>query len=151
MNTNLGTWKKWTPKGNVFPKFDIEFIDNNTKGIFIKLKNNYEYSQSMIVTFCVMWFSYKVIKTKDYCRTIEILKKQKGPDFVDSWSLFEVEDSDYLRWVQEESHGVYEDYDGPKIKHYVFMGTNIIFEILMYESDELKIINKEDELLSRVQ
>ncbi|HRN77882.1 MAG TPA: hypothetical protein PLU71_01465 [Candidatus Dependentiae bacterium] len=137
MNTNLGTWKKWKPEVDIFPNFCIKAIDNTTEGLFINLKNEID-NDNIVIMINVIWFSYRVIKIENCSKTIERLKEIEGPDFFDSWSLFEVEDSNYLKWFEKESLGIYEG-----VKHYVFMGYNLVFEVLMYEPGSLKII-KED-------
>lgn len=129
-------WKKWLPRLDIFSKFYIESIDNNTEGFFITLKNDMA-NESITVIIDTMCFSYRSTPTKYCLNKIEKLKQKKE---LETWSLFEIENSDYLKWVQEESHGIYESSENYKIKHYIFAGTNIIFEVLMHEPDTLKVV-----------
>lgn len=119
-------WEKWNPVEEIPSTFYITNIIENTKGFFIFLKND---KQEVEIEFIFYGFfpSNRYTARRVFLKTTHYLCNQYSPNFYDSWSLFKVENSEYLKWLENESYGFYERTD---VTHYVFMGLNSVFEVL---------------------
>ncbi len=122
-------WEKWVPVEGIFSRFYIDTIENNTEGVFITLKNN-NLKKSIEIIFDGSMYSDCVTQRDGFLKKISELKKKYGTVFCNDWSLFKVENSDYLQWLKEESYGVYAGDGEYKMRHFVILGSNLIFEIL---------------------
>lgn len=68
-------------------------------------------------------------------RTLEHLYKHYDLGFFGDWTFFQVTDSNYLKWLAEESENIYEKiYD---IHHYVFLTSNNVVEMLSTDPPSL--------------
>lgn len=133
----METWKKWIPVEGMPQTFYIDKILAKN-GLFITLKSDV-YKKSIVFIFDGPLLSNRKTKRNVLSKKIDALKEQYGSQFFDEWSLFIVENSDYCKWLIEGSYGFYENQN---VIHYVFMGSNSVFEVLApYEPDvEIKNI-----------
>lgn len=73
--------------------------------------------------------SYRNTDEGTLLRTLEHLHKHDGVDFFGDWTLFQVTDSNYLKWIAEESENMYEKiYD---IQHYVFLTSHDVIRVTL--------------------
>ena len=70
-------------------------------------------------------------------KMINFLDEKYGTEFYAHWGLFEVTDSAYLEWFNQESYNIYKCCD---IKHYVFITPNDIIDILSTYEPTINII-----------
>ena len=128
-------WSKWIPSKKVPAILYPEKIVDSNEGLFISFKNQSK-SQNIIFIYDGTLFTYRNTEEGVFLRTIDYLHKNYSPDFYGEWSLFKVENSQYLRWFNEESLGVYQDQN---IEHYVFYTSDVIIEVLSPYSPEIEI------------
>lgn len=130
-------WNKLIPSESFFSSFYIDSIVSDSEGLFITLKND-SIGESIKVIFDGSMFSNRTTQKNSFSKTIESLDET----FCKSWSFFKVENSDYLEWLKEQSYGIYEnEREDYKMKHYVLIGSNLVFEVLTPGYPEISIKN----------
>ncbi len=121
----MEVWKKWNPLKRTISNLSLKIL-NDVEALNIIFKDNDE-----DITFKLEggWFSYKATNKKAFLKKLEFLRRQKDISIPEHTPLFIVEGSDYLNWLKEESHGVYE-YGNFNMQQFVFIGSNLVFEVL---------------------
>ena len=76
----------------------------------------------LVVDFGGNVLSYHVTDEGKRLRTYKYLSENYGTDFYAKWSLFEVENSSYKSWFNEES----EEYAEGEIFHYCFFSEELL-------------------------
>lgn len=133
VNFDMEKWNKWLPVTEIVSPFYIDTILNDIKSLDITLKSKTQ-KKSIVIIFEGDMYSQRVIQKKYFLKTIKLLKKHYDDTLFDGWPLFTVEHSNYLKWVEEESYGFYErDNKNFKMNHYVFLGSNLVFEMVTPE------------------
>jgi hypothetical protein len=119
-------WSKWDSEKNLPDKMYLERLIDDKSGVSIELKSEDE-SVTIMVNFEDSVVSYRNSDEGRRLRTIEFLDKEYGKDFYSKWSLFKVDNSSYVKWINQETYDMYADYN---IEHYVFLTANDIVDIL---------------------
>jgi hypothetical protein len=123
-------WKKWIPIAGLPPHFLIDNILSNTEALFVTLKNPHD-KKNITMSFEGSLYSNRITKKDDFFKKINDLKKKNGPSFYNDWSMFRIENSSYLQWLKKESYGVYERDDEYRMNHFIILGSNLVFELLI--------------------
>lgn len=125
-----GVWKKYFVDNFINTNFKIIDVINDTDGLFIRLKFE-SLKPDIRVSFSEGVVAYTVTPTKFLMESLGVIQKKYGADFFEI-PFFVIYDSDYLKWIYEESYGFFNENepDDIKLKHYVIIGTNLVFEVL---------------------
>lgn len=128
-------WKPFNIANEPTLKRQIE-IANNTESLNAIFK---QANKNIIAQYTGGWYSYKVTISIAFEEKIKFLRQHKKINIPQDVFIFKVENSDYLQWLKEESYGVYE-YGNFKMEHFVFIGSNIVFEVLATCEPTIKIV-----------
>lgn len=122
-------WERWTINPEIPAKLDLQALIDDKDGLTLVLTDAHENTYTFL--FDGLVFSYRNTDEGTLFRTLKHLSKHYNPDYFGDWTLFQVTDSSYLKWLVEESENIYETvYD---IKHYVFLTSNDVVEVLSTE------------------
>ena len=113
-------YKKWYPLENIPVHLYCEGLHDDYEGFRILLRGDDPTSPVLRISFSPS-LAYRNIDEGDLLRTIYGI-----PDLGAS-SLFMVENSTWLEWFQEESHGIH---DGEDIMHYAIYTANDCIDVL---------------------
>ncbi len=127
-------WKKWPEKFLDLIVADIQILHDIQ---FLKIIFK-QPGKDVIMQYDRGWFSSRATACEAF-EKMELLKKQKNTKIPDNTYLFKIENSDYLQWLHKESCGIYEN-STHKMEHFVFIGSNFVFEVLAINDPEIKII-----------
>lgn len=72
-------------------------------------------------------YTYRFTDEGCFLKSLYYLTKQYGESFIQSTSLFKVENSNYLQWFKEES---YDAWGVENFEHYVIYTQNDVLEVL---------------------
>jgi hypothetical protein len=129
-------WSKWDSEKNLPDKMYLERLIDDKNGVSLELKSEYE-SVTIMVSFEDSVVSYRNSDEGRRLRTIEFLDKEYGKDFYSKWSLFKVDNSLYVKWINQETYNMYADYN---IEHYVFLTANDIVDILSTYAPNINVL-----------
>lgn len=120
-------WTKWIPLTEIPAVLYPESICDTKKGLVITFKD--EKKQLINFTFDGTLLSYRNTEEGVFLKTLSYLQQHYDSSFYNSWALFKVQNSDYLKWFKQESLGAYED---QHIEHYVFYTADVVTEVLSF-------------------
>lgn len=112
------SFEKWDPITNLPKKLYLEAVHDDYEGFRLLLKNDEDQRMLRIAFDPVL--SYRNTDEGDLIKTIN--KQDLG-----DWSLYTVNESDYLAWFIEESHGIH---DSDDIVHYAIYTPNDCLDVL---------------------
>ena len=97
-----GKWSQWKPVPDLPGKMYTEKLIDGYNGLEITLKARDD-SRGIKISFPYLVISYQSTEEGNRYKTLIFLEKKYGTDFYAKWTLFEVQDSALIKWVQEES------------------------------------------------
>ena len=97
-----GKWSQWKPVPDLPGKMYTEKLIDGYDGLEITLKARDD-SRGIKISFPYLVISYQSTEVGNRYKTLIFLEKKYGTDFYAKWTLFEVQDSALIKWVQEES------------------------------------------------
>ena len=135
----LEKWIKWKPISCLNNKYYIESIKHDKNGFIIILEHCNEYNQKkqIKIIFDGPIESYRYCD--EHCR-IELLEKlngKYGAQFYLDWRYFIVENSEYLKWLEQESCTIVSCLE---VKHYVFIDNDCILDVVVSFNPKIEVI-----------
>lgn len=126
-------WERWTVNPEIPAKLELQALIDDKDGLRLVLTDVHENTYTFLFDGLVL--SYRNTDEGTLIKTLEHLYKHDDPDFFGDWTLFQVTDSSYLKWLAEESTNIYEMVYN--IQHYVFLTSNDVIEVLSTEPPTL--------------
>lgn len=128
-------WTKWEPVMDLPDKIFLEKLIDDKKGLTIEFNDELETTE-IIVNFENSVVSYRNSDEGKRLNTLEFLNEKYGKIFYSNWSFFKVNNSLYLKWLNDETYDMYTDYN---IEHYVFLTSNDIVDVLSSYPPKIRI------------
>lgn len=119
-----------------YGKADYAKIIDDEQGLRIGLV--FENDVQVEFLFETSVLSYNVCDEGRRLKTLDFLTDKYGQDFFGEHYIYMVENSKYLSWFNEESHGIVSGY---AVNHYVFLTSNDIVDVLTTYAPKIKIVN----------
>lgn len=119
-------WERWTVNPEIPAKLELQALIDDKDGLRLVLTDVHENTYTFLFDGLVL--SYRNSDEGTLNRTLEHLYKHYDPDFYGDWTLFQVTDSNYLKWLAEESTNIYETVYN--IQHYAFLTSHDVIEVL---------------------
>lgn len=120
-------WTQWRPLSNLSDRYYIESISDNFKeGFKIILADAHEKTRNVLIHFPHSVNAYRRTDETFTLLTIGYLDKVYGGSFYANWTFFKAENSEYLKWLSEQSHTISDSY---KIMHYALITDEEIIDI----------------------
>jgi hypothetical protein len=113
-------WNIWKPKDNLIEKYHIDSVIDSGSGLIIKLSNGISNKKLM-----VKWGG--VVESHMYSKegfNRELYNSSES----EKWTFFKMDDSKYIKWIKEQSCGIYEDH---KLKHFIIVGSNAVLDLIV--------------------
>lgn len=126
-------WERWTVNPEIPAKLYLQALIDDKDGLRLVFTDTHENTYTFLFDELVL--SYRHTDEGTLIRTLEHLYKHYDTDFFSNWTLFQVTDSSYLKWLAEESTNIYETVYN--IQHYVFLTSNDVIEVLSTEPPTL--------------
>lgn len=138
----IGEWIKWEPIKGLAKQYHLEEVTSNINGFKIKLSDAKNDSSRLIITFNDSVWAYRNVEEGFRLVMMDDLFAKYGTNFYTEWTLFEVNDSDYLKWLAMQSHNMSYSY---QLRHFCIIAMDDILEIASNYEPEIKICNKGSE------
>jgi len=136
-------WEVWTPIDGMIETSgyileQIGFVEDDLQVIMRGKKDKLRF------VFDGIPWSYRITNESHRVRTFGKLFDVHGEGFLADWSFYKVIDSNYAKWVLEESSGFYDD---ENLKHFVFMGLEWFVDVIDIAEPKVEFIesDKDDE------
>lgn len=122
----MENWKQWILEKDMPLPDDIRSVLIDDEGLVISCIDKTKMKR-IIFKFLGSIYTYRFTDEGCFLKTLYYLSKQYGESFIQSTSLFKVEDSNYLQWFKEESCDAW---GVENFEHYVIYTQNDVLEIL---------------------
>ncbi|WP_374018193.1 hypothetical protein ABU162_29960 [Paenibacillus thiaminolyticus] len=121
----IGTWLQWKPVEGLQSKYQLVKVTFDCDGLAIILASS-ETSSELFLQFKSP-FSFRTTDEGKRLKLLNRLNEKFGDDFVRTSSLFMVYESEYLKWINDETYYMYENQN---LYHFVILTDNEVLEIL---------------------
>lgn len=125
---NIEQWTKWVPYGESLGKKYTKknlVLDKNFK---ILAENESREAKDILINFSEGVSVFRVTDIA-YCSSIlQTIDRAYGKNFHQKWTFFKVINSEYVKWLYEESLQIV----NLNTNHYVFVFTNYIVDVVEF-------------------
>ena len=134
----METWVRWELNRALMKKYYLDNVSWPDKGLLITLRaDNNEQVIEIFFNDSIDAFRYT---NESFCfKIFENLTKQYGDDFYKNWSFFKVQNSEYLQWLSNKSHGWSDSFS---FTHFCILGGDEIVDIVTNYEPEVKVVKK---------
>ena len=115
--------KKWSPLEGIAEKLSLEALHDDYEGVRLLLKGEEPNNRMLRISFDPS-LAYRNIDEGDYMKSLHSFQ---GGELLGKWTLFTVENSEFLRWLNEESHDTHKN---ENITHYAVLTLDDCVDIL---------------------
>lgn len=130
-------WTQWRPILNLEKKYFIKSISETVEGIEILLENS-TIGKNDKVKLLFNSDAYRKTEERYRLKTIGILNKKYGSNFYGQWTFFKVVGSSYMKWLEEESEGLFDSKD---YFQFTIITDDEMFDIISYNEPKIELIN----------
>ncbi len=127
MKCDKEIWKRWKEKLDIPKKLILDSLVDGKDGLVLSLSDYNDVNKKIEIGFTGYILSYRNRDEGCFLKKLSELDKKYGTVFYANWSLFEVLNSEYVKWFNEENCGTYESRN---VRHFVFKTTENIVEVL---------------------
>lgn len=120
-------WTQWKPINGLYKKYYIDSVSDSKKGFTILLSSQEDPQKKVLIDFSQSVEAYRSINESLFLETIHSLHQKYGDAFYVEWTLFKIENSDFLQWVKVQS---YEISDAYNLQHFCILGIDFIVDVL---------------------
>ena len=132
-------WIKWEPIKNLSSKYYEESFSDDENGLKFILVD--AINKRRRITVEIRSDSYLKRNQEFRQATINFLDKHYGSKFHSEWTFFKIINSKYIKWLSEESYGVFDlNDDEYPLNHFVFLTENSIIDIVDSWEPKVKFI-----------
>lgn len=103
-------WQQWIPLSHLEEKYYIESISESKNGFEVILANAKKSSKKILILFANSVNAFRNTNETFRLVTIDYLNKNYDVNFYSNWTFFKVENSEYIKWLSEQSHGISASY-----------------------------------------
>lgn len=127
-------WLRWNPIPGLAKKYYLtELLHNITAGFIIEMLNEDNQKVGVKIVFAEAVLAYRYTEESLPQFTVHYLRAKYEEEFYSAWCLFKIENSTYLKWITEESYGIYDDI---KLTHFCILTSDQRLDIIVgYEPE----------------
>ncbi|WP_427340828.1 hypothetical protein [Caloranaerobacter sp. DY30410] len=129
-------WSRWKEELRLPKKLVLDSLIDNIDGLILKFSDEDDEGLQVKVVFEDHVLSYRNRDEGEFLRKFKYLGDTYGDKFYSNWSFFQVKNSEYIQWFNEENFGIHQNED---IRHYVFITVNDVVEILSVYEPKIEI------------
>lgn len=129
-------WKKWEPVANMAQKYYVDSIQDNIKGLNIILSDSKHDNSFLEILFNYSVHGYRSTDESFRQKIFSDLEEKHITEFYSKWTLFKVTNSEYLKWISDQSFSISES---ENLIHFVIMAADSIVDIVAAYEPQIKI------------
>ena len=130
-------WSRWQPLMTALTgSYEIIKVGDNAERLKIVLLSvNSERKLEISIDYA---WGYRITNESFRLKLIDQLSQKYGDDFYVGWPIFKVENSTYLKWIEDEAFGTISE---SRMFHFVLIGTESIVDIATAAEPKIKILS----------
>ncbi len=133
-------WIKWEPISGLKGNYNINLVLNDPKTFKIILSDYDNPKSQVIITFEESVASYRDTDETYRYKLICDLGEKYGKEFYINWGLFKVKNSNYIKWLSEQSYGISDHFECNH--HFAILGVNCVLDIIASYEPKVEMINE---------
>jgi hypothetical protein len=133
-------WIRWNPIGGLAKKYYLDSILYKERELIILLAEEKNERNKVQVIFNNSIKSYKHTEETSTLKTISDIDEKYGGDFYAYWTFFKIQNSDYLKWILEQS--LETSYDKLALFHFSFITPISILDVISKSDPLVELIKK---------
>lgn len=134
-------WTQWKPLENLSKRYYIESTSSSIDGFTIILADAIGDSPKVKITFENGVNAFRNSEEAFRLSTIHYLNESYGNVFYGNWTFFKAENSEYLKWLSEQS-GTISDYYG--VMHYCLITDDEMLDIAATYEPSVTVVNNHE-------
>ena len=134
---NNENWVKWEPISDLYEKYDLISFDYNINGLKITLLDEIKKESKIQLKFKNSIDSCRVTYENNREKIFFALKDKYGSSFYLKWTFFKVHNSEYLKWLSDESYTVTDYFN---LTHFCIISSESIIDIIASYEPEVKYV-----------
>ncbi len=128
---------QWKPIEGLSERYFIAEFHETLDEFWILLLDINDRSSGLRVIFEGYVYSYRCVDEGCRVKTVSMLDALYGDQFYSKWTFFTVENSEYLRWLSNESDTWS---DAVEMKHFAFITPDVIFDIAITYEPRVELV-----------
>ena len=129
-------WTRWQPSKNLPGKYYLTSWSWPQEGLLIELSSE-KRGQKIQLLFDGTIGSFRYTNESFCFNVFGKLSKKYGGDFYQDWSFFKINNSEYLKWMVENSDEWADKFD---FVHFCIIGGDEMIDIIANDEPKVKII-----------
>lgn len=130
-------WERWRPYPDLAPQYGVVTYKENSDEFRILLFDEKDWSKEVWVVFDTTVEAYRTTDESYRLQTIYFLNDKYGGEFYASWTFFKVQNSLYLKWLQEESEGTFAP---DQFQHFAFIDDDLILDVVCMHEPRFEFV-----------
>ncbi|WP_283610438.1 hypothetical protein [Faecalispora anaeroviscerum] len=131
----LEHWEKWESREKINNKYYVDSICDSKEGFIITLSDSENESEKVQVVFPESVHAYRSTNESYRQKIITDLDCKYGSEFYSKWTIFKVDQSEYLKWLSDQS---YEISDSESLHHFSIIAVDSVVDIIAAYEPEIK-------------
>lgn len=129
-------WIQWNPIEKLASKYYIDFVIDKIETFKVNLIDTKSEREKIEIAFLEGVEAYTRVEESFRVKIIHELDKKYGTDFYGDWTFFKVHNSEYIKWLSEQS---YKWSDTHKFMHFCLITADAIMDIIAtYEPEVIR-------------
>jgi hypothetical protein len=132
-------WTQWKPLVDAANKYYIESISIKVDEFKILLVDAVGDSPKVSIFFPHFINNFRINDEGFRLLTIAYLNKNYEGNFYSEWTFFKIENSEYLKWISEQSYGISDDC---RLVHFCILTDDEIFDFVASSEPKVEFIKE---------
>jgi hypothetical protein len=120
-------WERWEPVSEVSQKYYVDTIIDNIEGLKIVLSDSINEESKIVIFFNNSVHAYRSTDESYRQKMLNDIDKKYGTKFYSEWTLFKVTNSEYLKWISNQSFGIAKS---ENLTHFIIVAIDSIIDII---------------------
>jgi hypothetical protein len=120
-------WIKWEPIQGLSRHYCVDLVSDSFDGFLIQLSDAENEKNKVEIKFWNSVVAYRSTYETYRHHLLVDLNETYGSEFHAEWALFTVKNSDYIKWLSEQSYGIS---DSTTITHFSIIGGESIVDVI---------------------
>ncbi len=131
------SWERWEPVSGLAKKYYVEKIEELDEAFSISLVDYNNDSNKILLDFNYLVDSYRSVYGTFRHKLIVELDEKYGSDFYGHWTFFKVNNSEYLKWLNQESYTITSSLS---LIHFSLIAIDAVVDIIAYDEPKITFL-----------
>jgi hypothetical protein len=132
-------WVRWEPIKGLSNKYFIEYLSADYERLDLILSDAYKIKNNVRIVYAFYPGLHQRVNKKFKEQRLELLHARYGKEFFDTWTFFKVNNSEYSKWLSEQSDTISDSY---QLRHFAFVCANSIVDVFSSYEPEITELSR---------